>query len=274
MTTTNTATTTNNINPTMQPDKTVAGKVQSADKQAHARRVQSFHSECPSASAYLTRAALGGSLRPSQHGLVMRWPKFGCMDELEAENWEFGAWATTTGLLLYGASGTGKTTSAYLAIEASVDHWHPMGRGVPAVMAWRAVELGRTISELSRGNGEELRDFLDGLCRTGLLFIDDLDKARFTPRVESELFDVLECRETDGNPIVITTNLKGRELEKLFSKHVGPAIVNRLRRMCIPIDFDLVNFDEAAALAAIQAQMRAEYAATGAANRAYHLGEA
>ena len=78
---------------------------------------------------------------------------------------------------------------------------------------------------------------------------------------------------TEGMPVVVTTNLKGRELEKMFSKHIGPAIVNRLRRMCIPIDFDPVDFDDAAALAAIQAQMRDEYAATGEAIRAYHLGE-
>ena len=240
---------------------------------ARQRLVDSFHEYCPSASAYLTRARWGKPLRPAQHSLVMRWPEFDCIDQLKAEYWEFGAWATTTGLLLHGASGVGKTTSAYLVIERSLDHWQPIGRETPAVIAWRAADLGRTISELSRGGGDELRDMLDDLCQAGLLFIDDLDKARFTPRVESELFDMLEYRETEGMPVVVTTNLKGRELEKMFSKHIGPAIVNRLRRMCIPIDFDPVDFDDAAALAAIQAQMRDEYAATGEAIRAYHLGE-
>jgi hypothetical protein len=276
-TTTNDITTTgNNITTspaTTTPTTGTAGRTPSTQDQARERREQSFHDECPSAGAYIARARRGKPLRPAQHGLVMRWPKFDCMDQLHAEFWEFGTWTTMPGLLLHGESGTGKTTSAYMAIEASLDHWHPMGRGVPAVMAWRAADLGRTISELSRGSGEDLRDLLDRLGRTGLLFIDDLDKARFTPRVESELFDLLECRETDAMPVLVTTNLKGRELEKMFSKHIGPAIVNRLRRMCIPIDFDPVTFNEAAALAAIQTKIREDCATEAEANRAFHMGE-
>ena len=173
----------------------------------------------------------------------MRWPKFGCIEELEQEHWEFGGPTILPGLLLHGSSGTGKTTTAYLAIRQSLDCWDSFENGVPDVVAWRAVEMGRMISELSRTGGEELQDFLNQIANAGLLFIDDFDKARFTPRVESELFDLLEYRETQSLPVVVTTNIKGRELEKMFSRHIGPAIVNRLRRMCLPIDFDAPGFD-------------------------------
>jgi DNA replication protein DnaC len=188
------------------------------------------------------------------------------MDQLEGE-FEYGAFLP--GLLLHGASATGKTTSAYTAIERTLDLWHPGRQNVPAVIAARATELGRTISELSRGNGEELRDFVNRLRKTKLLFIDDLDEARLTPRVESELFDLLEYRETEDLPVVVTTNVNGRELEKLFSRNIGPAIVNRLRRICIAIDFDQESFDGAAALAVTQFKLREKAAAAGAAYQNY-----
>jgi chromosomal replication initiation ATPase DnaA len=133
--------------------------------------------------------------------------------------------------------------------------------------------MGRLIGELSRAGGEELQDFLNQTANAGLLFIDDLDKARFTSRVESELFDLLEYRETENMPVVITTNIKGRELEKMFFRNTGPAIVNRLRRMCIPIDFDAPGFDAQAALAAIQEKLRQDYVPVAEARRAFHLGE-
>jgi hypothetical protein len=55
-----------------------------------------------------------------------------------------------------------------------------------------------------------------------------------------------------------------------FAKHkttvpgvdcVGAAIVTRLRRTCLPIDFDVPEFDSVAGLEAVQTQMRAGYLA-------------
>jgi hypothetical protein len=235
--------------------------------------VSSFYKNCPSCDAYLRRAEHSMPPRPEQHRLVMQWPLFDCVKQLRREHWEFGGNVRLPGLLLHGASGTGKTTSAYLALRETLDCWSSRGTPAPEVLAVGAVEMGRRISDLSRSGGEELEQYLGDLSCAGLLFIDDLDKARFTPRVESELFDILEYREVEELPVVVTTNLKGRELERLFSRHIGPAIINRLRRTCIPIDFDEPEFDAAAALAAVQARIRAEYVPQAEARRAHHLGE-
>ena len=266
-----------NNNTDNNPD--AAGQTQSIDpklekeKSDQQKRELKFYEHCPAAEAYIRKADRGRPPRPAQHSLAMRWPKFDCVDELEKEHWEFGGPAVLPGLLLHGSSGTGKTTSAYLAIHRSLKCWRSFNTKVPDVVGWRAVELGRCISDLSRSGGEEMQDFLTELAQAELLFIDDLDKARFTPRVESELFDLLEFRESADKPVVVTTNLKGRELEKMFSRHIGPAIVNRLRRMCVPIDFDAAKFDEGAALAAIQEKIRRDYVPEAEARRVFYLGQ-
>jgi ATPase family associated with various cellular activities (AAA) len=244
-----------------------------ADQKRASETLSSLYKNCPYCDAYLRRAAHATPPRPEQHRLVMKWPLFDCVDQLEDEHWEFGGQVRLPGLLLHGASGTGKTTSAYVAISETLDCWSSRGTPAPDVLAVGAVEMGRQISELSRRGGEELEEYLGRLLCAGLLFIDDLDKARFTPRVESELFDILEYREVEELPVIVTTNLKGRELEKMFSRHIGPAIINRLRRTCIPIDFDEREFEAEAALAAIQAKIRADYVPQAEASRAHHLGE-
>jgi hypothetical protein len=244
-----------------------------ADQKRESERLTSYYKNCPYCETYIRKAGRSTPPRPEQHQLVMKWPMFDCVDQLEREHWEFGGQIALPGLLLHGASGTGKTTSAYVAIGETLDCWCSRGTPAPDVLAVGAVEMGRRISDLSRSGGDDLEEYLGRLSCAGLLFVDDLDKARFTPRVESELFDILEYREVEELPVIVTTNLKGRELEKMFSRHIGPAIINRLRRTCIPIDFDEPEFDAAAALAAIQAKIRADYVPQAEARRAYHLGE-
>ncbi len=222
-----------------------------------------FIKECSTGCSYIEKAQGSTPPRPAQHQLVMQWPTFGCTDELDRRYCYNAPQLSHLGLLLHGASGTGKTTSAYLAIRASLLRWNAE-LNVRSVFAIGAVELGRRISDLARYGGDDFEEYLWELQNTPLLFIDDIDKARFTPRVESELFSLLERREVDQMPVVITTNLTGRELQGMFSRQIGPAIISRLRRMCIPVDFNESEFDADTALAAIQAKMRARYEAHGA----------
>lgn len=234
-----------------------------SEKQDLQRLEVEFIKECSIGCGYIERAQSSAPPRPAQHRLVMQWPTFGCVDTLDRKYCYNAPQLPPSGLLLHGASGTGKTTSAYMAIKASLLRWNAQ-LNVRSVFAIGAVELGRRISDLARYGGDDFEKYLWELQNTPLLFIDDIDKARFTPRVESELFALIEHRDVEGIPVVITTNLTGRELQGMFSRQTGPAIISRLRRMCIPVDFNEREFDADAALAAIQEKMRAEYQAHGA----------
>ena len=116
----------------------IAGKTTSQTE----KEISKFHEHCPLADAYLRKAQTGTPVRPEQHRLVMRWPMFDCIEELQAEHWEFGGSTLLPGLLLHGASGTGKTTSAYLAIRESLECWRSFQKGIPDVIAVRAVAPG------------------------------------------------------------------------------------------------------------------------------------
>lgn len=252
------------VHSTNSPRAAAPAKVAETDHEKETlKRLEFEFVECCSAGCcYIEKSKSKQPPRPAQHQFVMRWPAFGCLDELDRRYCYNAPPLGLPGLLLHGASGTGKTTSAYLAIKASLLRWNT-DLNVPSVFAIGAVELGRRISELSRTGGDEFEEYLNELRYTPLLFIDDIDKARFTPRVESEFFALLEYRDLEDMPIVITTNLTGRQLQGMFSRQIGPAIISRLRRMCIPVDFDELAFDTVAALVAVQAQMRERYQAHG-----------
>ena len=52
-----------------------------------------------------------------------------------------------------------------LLLHRSLECWRTFNPKVPEVAGWRAVELGRCISDLSRSGGEEIQDFLNEIAQ-------------------------------------------------------------------------------------------------------------
>lgn len=71
-----------------------------------------------------------------------------------------------------------------------------------------------------------------------LLVIDDIGAERNTPWAEDQLYTVLNNRESNGLPTIVTTNLSERDL----SSRLGRAASSRLQKLCKPVPID-VHYD-------------------------------
>lgn len=134
------------------------------------------------------------------------------------------AWAEgqTTGLLLEGPVGTGKTRIAAVAAN------HCLRR-----RAVRWASAPQLVAQLSAGLGTaQHEDALELITHTGALILDDLDKTRPTTYAAEQLFLAIDTRIAHGAPLLVTTNLALREIATRYEPPLGEAIASRLAGYC------------------------------------------
>lgn len=132
------------------------------------------------------------------------------------------------GLFLAGPTGRGKTRSAFLLLRRLHEEDY-------RVDSLDCLDFGHKIAALfHEGTGV---DWVRGLSRVPMLFMDDVDKVKLTERVESELFGLFERRIANCLPTIITTNATGNQLAERMDDLRGPAFVRRLQKFC-----DLICF--------------------------------
>lgn len=140
--------------------------------------------------------------------------------------WQYGP----EGLLLRGATGTGKTRAAYLLLKRLVlDEMRIVSAFDTLAFDHECVQRFR-----SEDGGE---DWVDALAKVDVVFLDDFGKGCFTPRVEAELFGLIERRAANMLPIIATTNMTGAELAAKVTEDRGAPMVRRLREFCKCITF-------------------------------------
>ncbi len=124
------------------------------------------------------------------------------------------------GLILSGDVGVGKTRVAVAAANAMLDRRRVCYFSAPLLIA-----------RLGTGDfSNPLRlAALDALTGNAPLVLDDLDKARPTVYAAEALFVAVDQRADGAAPLLITTNLKLRELAELCPAPFGEAIASRLR---------------------------------------------
>ena len=133
------------------------------------------------------------------------------------------------GLLLLGGVGTGKTFLASCIVNALIDH------GVPCLMT-NFARLTNTLSGMYEGKQE----YIDSLSSFPLVVIDDLGAERDTEYVGEIVHNIIDSRYREGLPLIVTTNLTGRELESPADIR-KKRIYSRLFEMCIPVKFEGVD---------------------------------
>ena len=128
-----------------------------------------------------------------------------------------------SGLLLYGSVGTGKTFAAACVANALID------RGVPVLMT----NFSRIINRI-QSSFEGRQEYLDSFSDFDLLIIDDLSAERQTEFVNEIVYSVIDARYRTGLPMIITTNISARDMER-ETDLARQRIYSRILERCHPI---------------------------------------
>jgi DNA replication protein DnaC len=142
-----------------------------------------------------------------------------------ALRWSYGR----QGLLLYGASGRGKSRIAWAILKREF-------------MAGKSVEVldctfGFQYSSKFAVSAGDASRWVGGLMTVDLLLLDDVLKVKLTDSVEQALFAIVNSRTERGLPIIVTTNDTGESLAARMSDDRGPALLRRLREFSTTISF-------------------------------------
>lgn len=127
------------------------------------------------------------------------------------------------GLLLYGTVGTGKTYAACEVANALIDKGYPV-----------LVTNFDRLTKILQGTFEK-QQYIDSLNNFSLLVIDDLAAESGTDFVQSQVWSIVDARYRAGLPMIVTTNLSGKELKQPDSLS-KERTYSRLLERCHPIE--------------------------------------
>jgi DNA replication protein DnaC len=144
------------------------------------------------------------------------------------------------GLLLLGATGTGKTHQAYGALRALLPRtveWvanSRTGYGQWYADAWRATTYADLNASMRPSPNADPEATLKANRDTNILLIDDLAAARTSEWAEEHLYRLINGRYEAMRPTIFTTNLAPDALREA----VGDRIASRLVESCTRIVLD------------------------------------
>ena len=131
---------------------------------------------------------------------------------------------SSTGLLLFGNVGTGKSFIAGCIANALLD------KGVPVVMT----NFSRILNKLTDMYAGERNAYIDSFNRYPLIIIDDLGIERNSEFAREQVFSVIDSRYRSQLPMIVTTNLSLKKL-KNPEDMARARIYDRVLERCMPI---------------------------------------
>lgn len=145
------------------------------------------------------------------------------------ENWPTMK-AHSTGLLIWGSVGTGKSFFAGCIANALIE------QGVPVLMT----NFARILNTLTGMHFNDRNQFIDSLNHYSLLIIDDLGIERNSEFALEQVFHVIDSRYRSKKPFIVTTNLTLEELKRP-SDLAHQRIYDRIMERCIPVKINNRN---------------------------------
>ena len=131
---------------------------------------------------------------------------------------------SSTGLLLFGNVGTGKSFIAGCIANALLD------KGVPVIMT----NFSRILNKLTDMYAGDRNTYIDGFNRYPLMIIDDLGIERNSEFAREQVFSVIDSRYRSQLPMIVTTNLSLKKL-KNPEDMARVRIYDRVLERCMPI---------------------------------------
>lgn len=140
---------------------------------------------------------------------------------------------TSTGLLLWGDVGTGKSFIAGCIANGLLD------KGVPVLMT----NFARLLNRLTDMYSGDRNAYIDSFTRYELLIIDDLGMERNSEFAREQVFSVIDSRYRSQLPMIVTTNLSLEELKDPTDLSRS-RIYDRVLERCMPICVNEQNIRE------------------------------
>ena len=141
--------------------------------------------------------------------------------------------AGSTGLLLWGDVGTGKSFIAGCIANALLD------KGVPVIMT----NFARLLNKLTDMYSGDRNAYIDSFKKYPLMIVDDLGMERNSEFAREQVFSVIDSRYRSELPMIVTTNLTLEELqhpEDLSRSRIYDRVLER----CLPIRVNDQNIRE------------------------------
>ena len=130
----------------------------------------------------------------------------------------------STGLLLWGDVGTGKSFIAGCIANALLD------KGVPVIVT----NFARLLNKMTDMYAGDRNAYIDSFKRYELMIIDDLCIERNSEFAREQVFSVIDSRYRSQLPMIVTTNLTIDELTEPADLARG-RIYSRVLERCLPI---------------------------------------
>jgi len=139
----------------------------------------------------------------------------------------------STGLLLWGDVGTGKSFIAGCIANALLD------KGVPVIMT----NFARLLNKLTDMYTGDRNAYIDSFNQYQLMIIDDLGIERNSEFAREQVFSIIDSRYRSQLPMIVTTNLTVDELMDPADLARG-RIYSRVLERCLPIRVNDQNIRE------------------------------
>jgi len=134
---------------------------------------------------------------------------------------------TTSGLMLYGKAGSGKTHLACAITRNIIEQKQIQVRFTRIVDL--LAEIRKTFDDNEQYRTENESELIHRYTSVPLLIIDDLGAEKTTDWVRQILYQIVDERWIEQKPIIVTSNLNLEELEARFEERIASRVAGMCR---------------------------------------------